>query len=426
MPRRSPSPHLVALVALAGLRVAPLLVLASGCDAGEDTLLRGAVGSSHAPVVTRPVGSASVPDPETPNPTPPEGPDSGTPDSGTPDSGTTDPTPPEAPDPATTACEGDVICVDAFPFVDSRDSRSGPRRLDAYSCAPSTREGGPELVYKVELPADGLLVASLSDLAPGVDVDVHILDDLDPAACRDRGHWNAAARLGAGTAWVVVDTWLPADADPASPATAGPYTLTLGFTSAETLEPHGLDRDVLDMALHVFDRAWQRGDTDSLVYTVIDFALHSAHPRLWTLDLTDGSLLFAEPVTHGAGSEDPANRGYAWRFSNVEGSHQSSLGLMRTAARYISSSNGLSLRLDGLDAGVNDQVRNRAIVVHSDPYASAAFLAANGRLGNSWGCQVIDPVRIDDFIGTIEDGTLMWSHFPDDAFLGATRYLDGY
>jgi hypothetical protein len=406
-------PRLSALGLLLPLSLGAL----AGCDASDDARWQGLIAATHPPSATRPLTPVSEPDPLGPDaPTPPE-----------PDPTPPDPAPPEdAPDPAATACEGDVICVDRFPFVDSRDTRGGGMRLDAYSCAPEKREGGPERVYRVELPADGLLVASLSDLGPGVDVDVHILDDLEAAACRDRGHWDAAALLGAGTAWVVVDTWLPAGANAASASTAGPYTLTLGFTSAADLEPQGLDAEVLGMALHVFDRAWQRRDADSLIYTIIDFALHSSHPRLWTLDLRDGALLFAEPVTHGEGSEDPANPGYAYRFSNIEGSHQSSLGLMRTASRYISGSNGLSLRLDGLDDGVNDQVRNRAIVVHSDPYASAAFLATHGRLGNSWGCQVLDPVKIDDFIGTIEDGTLMWSHFPDDAFLGGTIYLEGY
>jgi hypothetical protein len=407
------------------MRLSMLLALASllvACDPASPPVWQALVTRDRDPVGTAPLGQPAEPDPVAPDApgTDPVPPDPVTPD---PDPTPADPDPvtPD-PDPTTGACGAELVCVDTFPFTHAGDTLGGPRRLDAYACAPDTREGGPERVYRVELPADGLLVASLSDVPDGVDVDVHILDDLDAAACRDRGHWNAAARLAAGTAWVVVDSWV----DASGGERAGPYTLTLGFTSATALEGEGLDAAVLDRALHVFDRAWQSGDTDSLTFTVIDFSLHSSHPRLWTLDLSDGSVLFTEPVSHGAGSEDPANPGYAYRFSNVVDSHQSSLGLMRTGSRYISSANGLSLRLVGLDEGINDRVFSRAIVVHSDAYASAAFLATHGRLGNSWGCQVIDPARIDDFIGTIEEGTLMWTYFPDDAFLDTSVYLDGY
>ena len=74
-------------------------------------------------------------------------------------------------------------------------------------------------------------------------------------------------------------------------------------------------------------------------------------------------------MAHGRGSGD----NYATRFSNAEGSHQTSLGLFRTADTYVGS-NGYSLRLDGLETGVNDRARDRAIVMHGAPYVSEANL----------------------------------------------------
>ena len=206
----------------------------------------------------------------------------------------------------------------------------------------------------------------------------------DAASCADRGHWNAAAWLPAGVAWVVVDSW----ADNGVPLD-GPYELSLGFTATTDFESQDLDGEVLEHALKAFALAWQDGDTERFELTVIDFSLHSIHPRLWTIDLSDGSLLFKQRVSHGEGSADASDPGWAVAFSNIEGSHKSSLGLMRTAARYMSSSNGLSLRLDGLEDGINDEVRSRAIVIHSDLYAADSYAESRGRMGLSWGLSLI-------------------------------------
>ena len=70
-------------------------------------------------------------------------------------------------------------------------------------------------------------------------------------------------------------------------------------------------------------------------------------------------MLFEELVAHGRGSGE----NFATRFSNGDGSHQTSLGLFRTADTYVGT-NGYSLRLDGLEPGVNDRARERAIVMH--------------------------------------------------------------
>ena len=51
--------------------------------------------------------------------------------------------------------------------------------------------------------------------------------------------------------------------------------------------------------------------------------------------------------------------------------HQTSLGLFVTDDTYVGK-NGYSLRLDGLDRGVNDRARERAIVMHGAPYVSEA------------------------------------------------------
>ena len=354
----------------------------------------------------RPIETPVVPDPVVPDPEEPIGPSE------------PDPSEPDPGEPL--ACPVGVTCVDAFPFVADGDTSAGESRFDQYACAPTTDESGPENVYRVELATAGLLVARLDGLPTGVDVDVHILSGAtaDPNRCDDRGHWDAAAWLEPGVHWVVVDSWVK-NGTPLE----GPYTLSLGFTAPADFDAQGLDEEPLGAALKAFSLAWKDGDTERFELTVIDFSLHSIHPRLFTIDLADGTLLFKQRVSHGEGSADASDPGWATSFSNTEGSHQSSLGLMVTAARYNSADNGLSLRLDGLEDGINDQVRPRAIVIHSDAYAADTYAQSHGRMGLSWGCQVIDPTRIEAFVDTVEGGAPVYSWYPDDDFLSTSTYL---
>lgn len=58
----------------------------------------------------------------------------------------------------------------------------------------------------------------------------------------------------------------------------------------------------------------------------------------------------------------------------------------------------MSLYLDGMEPGVNDKARDRAIVMHSADYASSDFIEKNGRLGRSLGCPAIPPEKHQEII----------------------------
>jgi hypothetical protein len=128
---------------------------------------------------------------------------------------------------------------------------------------------------------------------------------------------------------------------------------------------------------------------------------------MWVFDLESHELLFDELVSHGRGS----GKTMATRFSNAPDSNMSSLGLFRTGEAYVGK-NGYSLRLDGLDRGVNDQARARAIVVHGAPYVNAATAKANGYLGRSLGCPAVRPAIARELIDTIKDGGLLFAYYP--------------
>lgn len=177
-------------------------------------------------------------------------------------------------------------------------------------------------------------------------------------------------------------------------------TLQLAATRA------GLRPEVLRLALAARARAVAGGVPARPVLTVIDYSLASRERRLWVLDLTHARVLAHELVAHGRGSGDDLAR----RFSNRPGSLQSSLGTFVTGPVYRGR-HGLSLRLRGLDPGLNDQAEARAIVVHGAPYVSETVARKLGRLGRSQGCPALSPDVAARVIDLIRDGTVLFAYY---------------
>ena len=149
-------------------------------------------------------------------------------------------------------------------------------------------------------------------------------------------------------------------------------------------------------------------DSDRII--LIDFTLHSAMKRLFVLKLAPATGWFDERshhVAHGSGSASVADRGRAIKFSNEPDSHCSSLGAMKTGGVYYGK-HGKSLKLYGLDKGVNDNVEKRCIVLHAADYVTDRFIKKNGRAGCSWGCLAIDPSISSKFIDKYENGTFVY------------------
>jgi hypothetical protein len=152
--------------------------------------------------------------------------------------------------------------------------------------------------------------------------------------------------------------------------------------------------------------------------TVLDYSKPSTAKRMWVFDLRQRTLLYEELVSHGQGSGD----NMATRFSNNEGSHQTSLGLFVTAESYIGK-NGYSLRLDGLEKGINDHARERAIVIHGAPYVSDEAASALGRLGRSWGCPAVREAVARGIIDRVKGGGLVFAYAEEDAWLRTSPFL---
>ena len=151
---------------------------------------------------------------------------------------------------------------------------------------------------------------------------------------------------------------------------------------------------------------------------VIDYSYASTKPRLWVFDLEQDKVLFHEVVAHGQGTGE----NMALHFSNKDASHQSSLGLFRTADTYTGH-NGYSLRMQGLEPGTNDAAMARAIVMHGAPYVNTAMAQKQGRLGRSWGCPAVRPEIAHQIIDSLKNGQMIFSYYPDSNWLARSPFI---
>jgi len=204
----------------------------------------------------------------------------------------------------------------------------------------------------------------------------------------------------------------------ATAAAAGPRLPTLLHTLKA--EAPDLNPVVLELALEAADCAWKDGEKRRDILSVIDYSLPSVEPRLWVFDMNSKKLIYKELVAHGVGSGEFT----ATKFSNQHGTKQSSLGLFRTGTTYFGQ-NGYSLKLHGLEEGVNHKALARTIVIHGAWYVSENFGKKHGRMGRSWGCPALDPKVAKPLIDTIKEGTLLFVYYPDLDWLNSSIFLRG-
>ena len=205
--------------------------------------------------------------------------------------------------------------------------------------------------------------------------------------------------------------WLLSTTPPAPPLPS-PTTAT----SIASLAPRA-NREAIEFALAAMRCAQNSGvGVDATRLAFIDYSLPSTEPRLWVFDLHSNRLLYREVVAHGRGSGE----NLAKVFSNVSGSHASSLGLFLTRETY-QGRNGYSLRMDGLEPGVNDAAMERAIVMHGAPYVNPLAAEKQGRLGRSHGCPAVREAVARGMIDVLKDGQFVFAYYPDAAWLDRSR-----
>lgn len=174
------------------------------------------------------------------------------------------------------------------------------------------------------------------------------------------------------------------------------------------LNLRGLSVQAYEYAKMGFDKLLQEGRlvNDSII-SIIDFSLPSNKKRMFVIDLKNYKVLHNTLVAHGQ------NTGTEWAtsFSNQNSSHKSSPGFYITRETY-QGKHGLSLRLQGLEAGINDRAYERGIVVHGANYVSESLANARGFIGRSHGCPAVPDQLSGPIINTIKEGTCLFIYHP--------------
>ena len=154
------------------------------------------------------------------------------------------------------------------------------------------------------------------------------------------------------------------------------------------------------------------------VLILIDFSRPSTAKRLFVFDMRERKVLFSSVVSHGKNSGD----NYATSFSNECGSYKSSLGFYLTESTY-QGKNGYSLILNGLEKGINDRARERAIVMHGAAYADPSVVSRGGRLGRSFGCPAVPQKLSRPIIDAIKGGSVMYIYAETPDYLAHSSVL---
>lgn len=153
----------------------------------------------------------------------------------------------------------------------------------------------------------------------------------------------------------------------------------------------------------------EKGVIKKDILTLVDFSLSSKSKRLWVIDLSSNTILYNSLVAHGRNTGEE----FAESFSNNDRSYKSSLGFYSTGEIYTGK-HGMSLKLDGLERGINDHARERGVVMHSADYVSESFIKNNKRLGRSQGCPAIPAESLKGIVNTIKNKSCLFIYHPSE------------
>jgi hypothetical protein len=182
----------------------------------------------------------------------------------------------------------------------------------------------------------------------------------------------------------------------------------------------GLSRQAFQIAWKGYKSLVSKGKIGrEEILSICDFSQSSKSRRLYIIDVEEKKLLMQTFVAHGrnSGSE------FARNFSNRPESHQSSLGFYVTRSTYYGE-HGLSLKIDGLERGINDKAFARHIVVHGSDYVGKDFLKSNKVTGRSFGCPAVPREQAPKIIETIKQGSCLFIYHPSKKYLNSSKILN--
>ena len=140
---------------------------------------------------------------------------------------------------------------------------------------------------------------------------------------------------------------------------------------------------------------------------IVDYSKSSSKKRFFVIDMINKKMEYETYVAHAKSS----GWRYASHFSNKINSSESAIGRFKTAQNTYYGKNGLSIRVIGLDKGVNDNTFKRNIVIHGSNYVGTKWMRMhNGFQGRSLGCFAIPHTIYLKIIPKIKNGVILFVH----------------
>ncbi|MBM4776907.1 MAG: SGNH/GDSL hydrolase family protein [Archangiaceae bacterium] len=108
----------------------------------------------------------------------------------------------------------DPLVIDTLPFVDVRDTqRDGARSIASYGACSTANEGGPEVIYRLDVNRSMTIRATVISLGTS-DIDIHLLRGSVAAAnCLNRNDKTITMALMPGTYFLSLDTFVSAGSE---------------------------------------------------------------------------------------------------------------------------------------------------------------------------------------------------------------------
>jgi hypothetical protein len=179
------------------------------------------------------------------------------------------------------------------------------------------------------------------------------------------------------------------------------------------LSSKGLQEEAFEIAYKGYYKLLEAGKVNRPgILSIADFSKSSNQKRFFVIDMPNAKILYHTVVAHGRNS----GLYYATDFSNTPESNKSSLGFYVTLNTYYGEK-GYSLKLQGLEKGINDNAYDRNIVLHGSEYATNEFARSNGYLGRSLGCPAVPMKQNTGIVNTIKNGTVLFIYHPAKNYL---------
>ncbi|OYY99886.1 MAG: hypothetical protein B7Y37_12815 [Sphingobacteriia bacterium 28-36-52] len=181
-----------------------------------------------------------------------------------------------------------------------------------------------------------------------------------------------------------------------------------------------ISKEAIQHAFNAYEKLKLSGQILNQQYlTIADFSKPSSEKRLFIIDINKMELVLQTLVAHGRNSGTL----FAKNFSNTNESYQSSLGFYITGNIYRGK-HGMSLQLSGIESGINDHAKQRAIVIHGADYVSNNLIKKQGYIGRSLGCPAVPQNEVKEIIQTIKGASLLYIYAPSNYYSKKSKLIN--